>query len=160
MNRAIVKTGAAAITAPQPQPREVTPRPPRLVMRYPTMEESVRGFDLFFAKWSTGQAVTFDQAITEASIALAAKCEVAGQETARQKAEQQHRREIEMQEREWETGEDWHVVVEDNCPLLEGGQVALRKIMHDAAIERRLLEMEMEKEHCILLLPRVVEVAC
>jgi len=137
MNRAIVKAGATAMTAPQPRPHEVTPRPPRLVMRYPTMEESTRGFDLWFAGWSTGQSVTFDQAITEASTALVAK-----RETARQRAEQQARREREMQAHYWETGEDWHVV--DDCyPLLESGQqVELRKAIHDAAIERRLLELQ------------------
>jgi len=116
MNRALAKTGAAAMTASQPRPHEVTPRPPRLVMRYPTMGESARGFDLWFAGWSTGQSVTFDQAITEASTALVAK-----RETARQRAEQQARREREMQERGREPGEDWHVV-DDSCQLLESGQ--------------------------------------
>jgi len=137
MNRAIVKAGATAMTAPQPRPHEVIPRPPRLVMRYPTLEESVRGFDLWFAGWSTGQTITLDQAITEASMR-----EVVASKTARQRAEQQARREREMQAHYWETGEDWHVV--DDCyPLLESGQqVELRKAAHAEAVGRRLLELQ------------------
>ena len=103
------------------------------------MEESVRGFDLWFAGWSTGQAVTFSQAITEV-----AKREAVPQEAARQRAEQYHWREIEMLARGWETGEDWHII-DTCCLLLESGQVELRKATHSAAIGRRLLELSKER---------------
>ena len=171
MSNDLTTTEPRAITSPQPQSRSraLAPQsqPLSLVMRYPTMEESLRGFDHLFAQWSRGRVITFDQAIVEAATAKAAK-----QEADRQEAQLKAQIKTEQREREaewqawkdtWQRQDDawdryeacmaseawdreylptWRVVNDpQGRPLLESGQVAYRKAMHDAAIERRLLEL-------------------
>ena len=161
MNSAIVKIGQRGVTAPRPQLQTVTPSrssPPSLVMRYPTMEERFAGYNIYVADWVKGGNKTHDQAILEASLALAAEREEAAQrETLRQQAERQAELDREMEARRWDAGGEWRVVGEvAPQQLLTGGreQAALRAGTHEAAIARRLLELQ--EERFVLLLPESV----
>ena len=148
-------------------------------MRYPTMEETLRGFDYFFGQWGSGRPITLDQAIEKADAIKAAR-HPARREAERRDAEERAYREDrweredryqredeawEEAERQWKargyhslsiTTAGWRVVDDPTRHLLESGQVALRKATHDAAIERRLRELE-SGDGCILLLAAPVE---
>ena len=128
--------------------------------------------------------MTFDQAIVEAATIKAASQEAAWREAeedaerreaekrayreARWEREDRYQREDEAweeAERQWEargyhslsiTTAGWRVVDDPTRHLLESGQVALRKATHDAAIQRRMRELE-SGDGCILLLAAPVE---
>ena len=119
------------------------------------MEETLQGFNYLFGQGS-GRMLTLDQAIVEAATAKAAQQEAAQREAIRREQDARH----EAIRRERENATPWRVVDDPNRLLLESGQVAYRKAMHNAAIQRRMRELE-SGDGCILLaapVERIVEV--
>jgi len=109
------------------------------------------GVEHLFSQPGSGRMMSLDQAIVEAVTVQAAQ-----REAVQREREARH----EAIRRERENSTPWRVVNDSQGrPLLESGQVAYRKAMHDAAIQRRMRELE-SGDGCILLatpVERVVE---